>query len=114
MITSIAEYTKQADEIRSGIQAENIHDLSSAYHKDFLFTAANWNHFFGNHPSQKVESFFKDYVVQKKLMELDFQTDLDWLIDQFELKGDLSFTKEKKKQPYIFASFHFVNCLSII
>jgi lauroyl/myristoyl acyltransferase len=107
MITSIKEYNNQAGKINSQIAQENIFDVTNTYHKDYLFTAANWRHFFGERSSDKVDDFFREYVFQKKLMELDFQTNLDWLLGNFELKGDLDFIKHKQTQPYIFASFHF-------
>ncbi len=107
MITSIKEYKSHANNLNSTINQENLRDISNEYHKDFLFTTANWRHFFGEGSSEKADAFFKDYVFQKKLMELDFQTDLDWLMSNYELKGDLDFIKKNQNKPFIFASFHF-------
>ncbi|MCB0651676.1 MAG: hypothetical protein KDC85_10410 [Saprospiraceae bacterium] len=107
MITTISDYTLQAEKLNHHIRQENILDISNIHHKDYLFTTANWRHFFGEENPEKMDSFFRDYVFQKKLMELDFQTNLDWLMDNFELKGDLSFLKKAQTQPFIFASFHF-------
>lgn len=107
MITSFQEYNKRAEQIKDQIRQDNVKDIAHPKHKDYLFTSANWQHFFGQDSVESTDSFYSNYVLQKKLTELDFETDLDWLMSNFELKGDLSFIEKIKSQPYIFASFHF-------
>ncbi len=105
-ITTLPEYINAWHDIRQALDQEFEEiNKTPAEMTRFFSHASNKRRFLPNTPPDDDLTFYKDLIhIMHTRMFLDYRTDINVLLDQFKVSGDLRFLQDTG--PFVFASFH--------
>lgn len=112
MINNLSEYINACNKLDQSISQEDHDDINHEDHKDYLLVKASHRFLLepkNNEFRDEIEyrTFFKKWLLNIRLLQIDSDTNYHVLQDMIQTKGDVSFLKDIKENPRIFCSFHY-------